>query len=163
MSGEPGRHAAVAGELTEWWEDLCQQGIGSRVVLLAVPPAWGRTTVLRRFRAAVQDADAPITLLVNVDGKVAPDRAVQAVALRDALTSAAGRSRAAELLGLDATAGRVQLGVVVGGLFVSGLAAAASVLITSLALTAAGKAWDASPAGEDGVVARAARAVAAVS
>jgi hypothetical protein len=70
------------------------------VVLLAVPAAWGRTTVLSRFRAGVQDADAPITLLVDIDGKVAPDRAVQAVALREALMSASGRSRAAELLGL---------------------------------------------------------------
>jgi hypothetical protein len=51
----------------------------------------------------------------------------------------------------------------VGGLFVSGLAAAASVLVASLAVTAAGKAWDGSPAGEEGAVARAARAVAAVS
>jgi len=50
MSGESGRHEAVAGELAEWWEDLCG-GIGSRVVLLAVPPAWGRSAVLDKFRA----------------------------------------------------------------------------------------------------------------
>ncbi len=76
--------------------------------------------------------------------------------------TAAMRSRLAELLGLDVAAGRLQLGLGVGGLFVSGLAAAASVLIASLAVTAAGKAWDGSPAGEEGAVARAARAVAAV-
>jgi hypothetical protein len=57
----------------------------------------------------------------------------------------------------------VQLGLGLSGLFVSGPAAAASVLIASLGVTAAGKAWDGSPAGEEGTVARAARAVAAVS
>ena len=162
MSGESGRHEAVVGELAGWWEDLCG-GIGSRVVLLAVPSAWGRSAVLSRFRAVVQDVDAPVTLLVSIEGRMPPGVAVQAVALREALLTAAMRSRLAELLGLDASVGRVQLALGVGGLFVSGLAAAASVLIASLAVTAGGKAWDGSPAGEEGTVARAARAVAAVS
>ncbi len=65
MSGESGRHEAVAGELAEWWEDLCG-GIGSRVVLLAVPPAWGRSAVLDKFRAVVEDLDAPVTLVVCI-------------------------------------------------------------------------------------------------
>ncbi len=161
MSGESGRHEAVAGELAEWWEDLCG-GIGSRVVLLAVPPAWGRSAVLDKFRAVVEDLDAPVTLVVCINGSTPAGDAVQAVVLREALMTAAMRSRLAELLGLDVAAGRLQLGLGVGGLFVSGLAAAASVLIASLAVTAAGKAWDGSPAGEEGAVARAARAVAAV-
>ena len=139
------------------------RGIGSQVVLLAVPPAWGRPAVLNKFRTVVEDLDAPVTLVVGIDGRMPPGVAVQAVALREALLTAAVRSRLAELLGLDASAGRVQLGLGVGGLFVSGLAAAASVLVASLAVTAAGKAWDGSPAGEEGAVARAARAVAAVS
>lgn len=48
-------------------------------------------------------------------------------------------------------------------MFASGLAAAVPLLLTSLAVTAAGNAWDASPSGQQGAVARAARAVAAVS
>src|SRR5216684_3834146 len=115
MSGESGRHEAVARELAEWWEDLCG-GTGSRVVLLAVPPAWGRSAVLDRFRAVVEDVDAPVTLLVGIDGRMPGGLAVQAVAVREALLTAAMRSRLAELLGLDAAAGRVQLGLGVGGL-----------------------------------------------
>ena len=45
----------------------------------------------------------------------------------------------------------------------SGLAAAAALLVASLAVTAAGSAWDDSPAGEAGGVARAARALARLS
>src|SRR6266700_1234049 len=100
MSGESGRHEAVAGELAEWWEDLCG-GIGSRVVLLAVPPAWGRSAVLDKFRAVVEDLDAPVTLLVCINGSTPAGDAVQAVVLREALMTAAMRSRLAELLGLD--------------------------------------------------------------
>ena len=77
--------------------------------------------------------------------------------------TAAVRSRVAQLLGLDAVAGRVQLGLAVGGLFLSGMAAAGGILIASLGVTAAGNAWDSSPSGEEGAVARAARAVSAVS
>src|SRR5580698_2606268 len=159
MSVMPGRHLAVLGELTEWWEDVCQSGIGSQAVLLAVPPGWGRTTVLREFRDVVEAPDAPMTLVAWIDGNLPGGPAVQAAGLRDALTAAASRSRLAGLLGLDNTAGRLQLGLAVGGLFTSGLAAAASMLIASLALTAAGNAWDGSPAGEEGAVARAARSV----
>ena len=83
--------------------------------------------------------------------------------LRENLAAAGQQSRAAGLLGLDTVAGRVQLGLGVGGLLVSGLAAAASLLAASLTVTAAGNAWDGSPAGQEGGVARAARAVAAVS
>ena len=53
-------------------------------------------------------------------------------------------------LGLDTAAGRVLLGLGLGGLVASGLAAAAALLVASLAVTAAGSAWDDSPAGEAG-------------
>jgi hypothetical protein len=95
MSGESGRHEAVAGELAECWEDLCG-GIGSQVVLLAVPPAWGRPAVLNKFRTVVEDLDAPVTLVVGIDGRMPPGVAVQAVALREALLTAAVRSRLAD-------------------------------------------------------------------
>jgi hypothetical protein len=32
MQGGEGRHAELAGELIEWWEDLWQRGMTSRVV-----------------------------------------------------------------------------------------------------------------------------------
>ena len=46
-------------------------------------------------------------------------------------------------LGLDTAAGRVQLGVGLGGLVASGPPEAAALLVASLAVTAAGSAWDA--------------------
>ena len=55
------------------------------------------------------------------------------------------------------------MGLGIGGLFVSGLAAAVGFLLAGVAVGAAGKAWDDSPAGQDGAVARAARAVAETS
>ena len=45
----------------------------------------------------------------------------------------------------------------------SGMSAQVSLLLASLGATAAQNAWDASPAGQQGVLARAARAVAAAS
>jgi len=157
------QHLAVLAELTEWWEDLGQRAIGSQAVLVAVPPGWGRSAVLGEFRAVVEDIDSPITLVVAIDGSLPPGLAVQADALREDLAAAGQRSRIAELLDLDTAAGKVLLGLGVGGLFVSGMAAAASLLVASLAVTAAGNAWDGSPAGQEGAVARAARAVSAVS
>jgi hypothetical protein len=158
------RHLAVLRELTEWWEDRWEPGIGSHVVLVPVPSGWGRSTVLGEFRTIVEDVDGPFALVVCIDGNLQPGRAVQAEALRKNLAAAGLWSRAAELLGLGSPVGQVQLGLGVGGvLFASGQAAAASVLLASLAVTAAGNAWDSSPAGQEGAVARAARAVAAVS
>jgi hypothetical protein len=151
----------VLEELTEWWEDLRDRGTGSRVVLVPVPHRWGRSRVLEDFRRVVEDLDGPMTFPISCTPSVG--RAAQAQELREALTTAELGSRAAGLLGLDTTAGKVQLGLGIGGLFASGLAAAVPLLLTSLAVTAAGNAWDASPSGQQGTVARAARAVAAVS
>jgi hypothetical protein len=164
MRGGSGRHAELAGELGEWWEDLWQRGMGSRVVLVAVPPGWGRTTVLDEFEEALASDDAPVTLIARVNGRELPgEPGVQAAVLRDCLAASAARHRAAELLGLDRLGGITQLGLGVGGLFVSGLAGAAGFLIAGLAVGAAGKVWDDSPAGQDGALARTARAVAAAS
>ena len=69
MGGGSGRHAELAGELVEWWEDLWQAHTGSRVVLVAVPPGWGRTTVLDRFAEAAGADDAPVTLTVRIEGQ----------------------------------------------------------------------------------------------
>ena len=153
-------HQAVVGELAEWWEDVRDRGIGTRLVLLAVPRGWGRSHVLNEFGAWVEDCDDPLVFSVVPGCPVG--RAVQAEQLRAALTVASG-SRAARLLGLDSVAGDVQLGLGVGGLFASGLVMAVPLLAASLAVTAAGNAWDGSPAGQQGAVARTARAVARVS
>jgi hypothetical protein len=175
------RHAALAAELTEWQEDLWRARTGSRVVLVAVPPGWGRTTVLDHFQAEISDReDTPVTLTVRINGRDLPaDAASQAQVLRACLIEAmrsgpveeearragppGGRLRAVELLGLDEPGGQAQLGLGIGGLFFSGLTAGASFLLAELVAGVVQKAWDASPAGQDGALARAARAVAAVS
>lgn len=123
----------------------------------------GVTTTLKEFKDVVDDPDAPITLLIAVQNIPLVNRAFEAQALRDALMAPLVRSRAAELLDLDTPAGKIQLGLGVGGLFASGLAMAVPLLLTSLAVTATGNAWDTSPAGQQGAVARAGRLVAAVS
>ena len=64
---------------------------------------------------------------------------------------------------MDRLGGITQMGLGVGRLFVSGLAAAVGFLVAGAAVAAAGKAWDDSPAGQDGALARAARAVAETS
>jgi tetratricopeptide (TPR) repeat protein len=155
--------AEVLEELQEWREDVCERGIGSRVVLLAVPAGWGRSAVLARFREVAGDADGPVTVVAGMDGNLPGDRAVQAVAVREALAEIAPPSRAAELLDLDTPAGKVALGLEAGAWFVPGLAVAVSVTVLSRLLGAAGRARDDGPAGEAGAVARAARVVAAVS
>ena len=178
MGVQSSRHQAVLEELSEWWEDISEARIGSRVVLVEVPPRWGATTVLREF-AMVADPDAPVAIPVSVDKVADPDApvaisvsldevplagpAVEAKALSDALLVPLGRSRLARLFGLDTAAGKAGLALGVGGLFVSGMPTQVSLLLASLGATGAQNAWDASPAGKEGVLARAARAVAAVS
>jgi hypothetical protein len=164
MMGVSSRHEEVPGELVEWWEDLCQRGMTSRVVLVAVPRGWGRTTVLDRLAAAVSADEAPVTLTARIAGKGLPEgRGAQAAVLRECLATAAARHRVAELLGLDRLGGITQLGLGVGGLFVSGRAVGAEFLAAGVALGVAGKLWDDRPAGADGALARTARAVAEAS
>jgi tetratricopeptide (TPR) repeat protein len=64
---------------------------------------------------------------------------------------------------MDKLSGQAQLALGVGGLLLSGPLAGVAFLLAGLAVGAVGKAWDDSPAGQDGALARAARAVAAVS
>jgi hypothetical protein len=163
MSLGAGRQRAVGGELAETLEDVAGWGIGSRVVLVAVPAGWGRSAVLQRLAAVTGAAEGPVTLVARVAGDLPPGRAVQAVALREALAAVAREPWVVRRLGLDAAAGQVQLGLGLGGLVASGPAAAAALLVASLAVTAAGSAWDDSPAGEAGGVARAARVLARLS
>jgi tetratricopeptide (TPR) repeat protein len=176
MWGEDWRHAELAAELTEWWEDLWQAHTGSQVVLVAVPTGWGRSTVLDRFKERIDARnDAPVTLTVRIEGQAlqaletagfraqALARALKVQVLRADLGEAAEHHRVVERLGLDEPVGQAQLGLGVASLFFSGLTAGISFLLAGLAVGAAGKAWDDSPAGQDGALARTARAIAAVS
>jgi tetratricopeptide (TPR) repeat protein len=157
------RQAAVLEELEEWREDLCGRSIGSRVVLVVAPAGWGRSAVLARFLDCAGGADGPVALVAGIDGNEPGDRAVQAAALQEKLAAVAPRSHAAELLDMDTPAGVAGLGLDVAGWFVPGLAAAVSLTGLSRLFGAAVRAWDDSPAGEAGAVARAAREVAALS
>ena len=164
MVSESRQHALVLEELAECWEDLDVRQTGSRAVLVQVPHGWGRTFLLDRFAVFTQRAEAPVALQVRIAGKSLPGGlGVQAQVLRDLLMGVSRSRRAAELLGVDQAGGVIQLGLGVGGLFVSGLAAAVSVLLATAAVGTAGRVWDDSPAGHEGAVARAARSVAAVS
>jgi tetratricopeptide (TPR) repeat protein len=160
------RHAELAAELTEWWEDLWQVPTGSRVVLVPVPAGWGRSTILDRFAAdiAARD-DGPVVPPIRVDGQNLGSQTigVQAEKLRECLAPAGRRHPLAELLELDKPGGQAGLVLGVAGLMLSGPAVGAGLLLADLAASAAGKAWDRSPAGQDGALARTARAVAAVS
>ena len=148
------RQAAVLEELEEWREDVCGRGIGSRVVLVVAPAGWGRSTVLARFLDVAGGADGPVALVAGIDGNVPGDRAVQATALQEKLAAVAPQSRAAELLDVDTPAGVAGLGLDVAGWFVPGLGAAVSLTGLSRLFGAAVRAWDDSPAGEAGAVAR---------
>jgi hypothetical protein len=87
MGGVTARHKAVLTELTEWWEDVSVGGIGSQVVLLAVPPGWGRSSVLDGLDQAAAAADGPVTLTVRIGGAPTAGRAVQAQLLQQALAA----------------------------------------------------------------------------
>jgi hypothetical protein len=135
------RQAEVLDELAEWREDVRERGIGSRVVLLVAPAGWGRSAVLARFRAEIEAADGPVTVVAGIDGNVPGDRAVQAIALRRALAGVAPPSRAAELLDVDTPAGQAGLGLDVASWFVPGLGAAVSLTGLSRLLGAAARKW----------------------
>jgi hypothetical protein len=157
------RHRALGEELAETLEDVTEGGIGSRVVLVGVPAGWGRSAVLQQFAAVAGADDSPIRLVARIDGNLPPGRAVQALELQQALEALAREPWLVRRLGLDKRSGRVVLGLGVAGLMASGPAEAAGLLVASLAATAAGSAWDDSPAGEAGGVARAARYLARLS
>lgn len=163
MVGVSGQHAAVLDELVEWWRDLSGQEINSQAVLLPVPPRWGRTHLLNQFAAVVEEDEA-LSIVLMVRGASLPDGlGLQAMALRDLFREARVEHRVADLLGVDRLGGMVQLGLGVAGLFVSPLAALVGLLLAGVGAGAAGKVWDNSPAGQEGAVAKLARAVATVS
>jgi hypothetical protein len=163
MVGDSAPQAVALEELVQWWEDLSRQQINSRAVLLAVPPRWGRTYLLNQF-AALVEADETPSIGVPVRGALLPDGlGLQALRLKELFGDARVEHRVAEKLGMDRPGGLVQLGLGVGGLFVTQFPALVVLLVASVGAGTAQKAWDDSPAGEEGMVARLARAVATVS
>ena len=80
---------------------------------------------------------------------------LQALELRELFDEARVEHRVAELLGVDRLGGVIQLGLGVAGLFVSPLAALVGLLLAGVGVGAAGKVWDNSPAGQEGMVAKA--------
>ena len=161
MLGE--RQKAAATELAQWWDGIRHGGIGSHAVLLAGPPGWGRSTVLSQLPVMIGGANAPVSLLVGIDGGSLPEGpGPQAHALRDGLLGAEVRRQAAALLCRGRQRRAAPL-VAPDSLLTSGMAGTVSVVLAALAAAAAGEVADDSPAGQNGVVARAARIVAAVS
>lgn len=156
-------HTAALDELVEWWQDLARQQINSRAVLLPVPPRWGRTHLINEFTGLVESREA-LSIVVRVPGAALPEGlGLQALELRKLFSDVRVEHRVAELLGVDRLGGVTQLGLGVAGLFVSPLAALVGLLLTGIGVGAAGKVWDDSLTGQEGMVARLARAVAAVS
>jgi len=163
MIGNSDRHAAALGELVEWWQDLARQDINSTAVLLPVPPRWGRTQLLNEFTGFVE-SDEAVSIIVRVPGAGLPDGlGLQALALRDLFREARVRHRVSNLLGVDRLGGATQLTLNVAGLFASPLATLVGLLLAGVGVGAATRAWDDSLAGQEGLVGRLARAVAAVS
>jgi plasmid stabilization system protein ParE len=163
MAGGSDRHAAALAELVGRWQDLSEQKINSRALLIPVPPHWGRTHLLNEFAAIVEDDEA-ISIVIRVPGAALADEpGLQALQLRKLFSEAEVKHRVAELLGVDRLGGITQLGLNVASLFLSPLATLVSLLLAGVGVGAASKVWDDSLAGQEGVVARLARAVAAVS
>jgi tetratricopeptide (TPR) repeat protein len=157
------RHAAALAELVGRWQDLSEQKINSQALLVPVPPHWGRTHLLNEFAAVVEDDEA-ISIVIRVPGAALADESgLQALQLRKLFSDGDGEHRVAELLGVDRLGGITQLGLNVASLFLSPLAALVGLLLAGVGVGAAGKVWDDSLAGQEGMVARLARAVAAVS
>ena len=163
MMGVSDVHAAVLDELVEWWQDLSREEINSRGVLLPVPSLWGRTHLLNEFASFVENDEA-VSIVIRVPGAALPDGlGLQALELRKLFSDARVKHRVAELLGVDRLGGVTQLGLNIAGLFLSPLATLVGLLLAGVGVSAAGKVWDDSLTGQEGMVAKLARAVAAVS
>jgi hypothetical protein len=159
-----GRQRLVSDELSQWREHVAD-GVGSRIALLKVPLAWGRSSVLDWLAKTVSAADGgPVTFLFRIGGKQLPEgRGPQALAVRALLADAGARHPVARTFGLDRPVGIAVLGQGVGSLFVSGFGALVGMLAAQEAVTAAGNLRDVSQAGQVGALARAARSASQVS
>lgn len=169
------RHAAVLNELVEWWQDLPRTK--SRVVLLPVPPGWGRTHLLDQLAKIVID-DESLSSVIPVHGVISDELGIQAEELRKQLSRArvsrpldadepminlVAEHKVAKFFGVDEPGGGIQLVLDIGGLFASPLAAGVAVLLANLTVGGVAKLWDTSAAGQEGMVAKLARAIATMS
>ncbi len=108
--------AGALEELGEWWEDLVDRSIGSRGLVLAVPPGWGRTTVVERFRRRVESDQDRLGIVVSVPGAEAPPGAALQVAWLYELVRDAGLSeRWREVVGVDRPEGVFDLSTDLAG------------------------------------------------
>jgi hypothetical protein len=155
----------LAKNLQGRWEDSWRLRIGPQIVLVKVPGKWGRTTVLNDLKARIESADdAPVTVLIRISGReVAGGVGLQAQIMRDLLPGTTEGHRAAERLGVDSAAGKIQFGLGAAGLFAVGFPAALGMFVAGVAAGVAGKIWDDSPVGQAGAVATAARSAAGAS
>jgi hypothetical protein len=145
--------AGRQAELGEWWEDLWQRHAGSRVVLVRVPPGWGRTTALNQLHKRIDvPEEAPVTITSRVDREdLSGETGLQAQAPRNLLAPAIERHRAVQLLGWTGRRYRAAERRR-GELAVFRADRRVSFFVAGLAVGAAGTAWDHSPAGQDGAL-----------
>jgi hypothetical protein len=156
------RQKEAAAELAQWWDGVRRGGVGSHAVLLVGPEGWGRSTVLSELLDGISAADGPIGPLVHIEGRSLPDdQGEQGFALRDSLLGTEVRRQAATMLCRSRLRGAPRLGI--GTLLLSGIAGTMSLLVASLAAASKGSLADDAVASANGVAARAAQVVAAVS
>jgi tetratricopeptide (TPR) repeat protein len=161
------RQEAAAGELREWWEDLWQRGIGSQVVLLKVPPGWGRYRVLDRVAEDVNSDGAPVTVVLRIQGRYLPDgTGPQAEQIRRWLSGEQAWRKVAEAFDVDRPGGALQLALDVLGVLIPPAGAPALIASRTVGLlrklrerSAVGEEREGSTAGVEGAVARAIRAL----
>jgi hypothetical protein len=160
------RQKAAAEELREWHEDVAG-GLSSRIVLLSVPAGWGRSTVLDCFANRIEAPNGgPVTALFRIGAEaVLEGGGSQASEVRKALADAYTQHPEAKAAGVDRPQGAAVQGMSVAGLFLSGLGLPGGIgmLGAQLAVTVLGNVWDASEAGQMGMLAKAARSAAQLS
>jgi tetratricopeptide (TPR) repeat protein len=158
------RQSVVAEELAEWREDVAG-GIGPKIVLLSVPPGWGRSTVLDQLAEDSWPRDGnPVTCIFRIEGKqLSGGPGQQAADVRARLADACARHPVARALGLDRPQGVAMLSLGAGSLFMSGLGVLLGMLAAQEIVTAAGSVRDAGQGGQVGMLARAARSAAQLS
>lgn len=104
----------AATQLIQWWEDVTIHGIGSRVVRVAAPSGWGRTTLLDGFTAAVLEA-VPFSVVLRMDGKKAKPGAGAAAAWLAEVADDRFVELSKRVLGLNSPEGAALLAAGVAG------------------------------------------------
>src|ERR1700722_424351 len=122
---------SVFDEMVQWWEDCTVGGIGGRLVLLAAPFGWGKSSVLDTFNQHIEEAESAVWVL-RIDGARTPTDAGLLGKYFDDLT---GRDKvlsfAEKIVGLDSPEGAAALAANIAGLtVVPGLGGAVGLALT---------------------------------